>query len=179
MLNQPGHWHLAIISLTAVSLSQKTFSKVLIFNSLWPSDAIWRHRSGSTLAHVMACCLTNQRWLLVSDVLWHSPQSNFTKVLTIVDFLWVRSGVSHMTVISQRMMTSSNGTFSALLAICSGNSPIPGEFPAQRPVTPSLIFSLICVWVNDWVNNREAGDLRRYRAHYGVTVMKCTSYSYV
>ena len=28
------------------------------FNSLWPSDAIWRCRSGSTLAQVMACCLT-------------------------------------------------------------------------------------------------------------------------
>ena len=26
-------------------------------------------------------------------------------------------------------------TFSALLAICAGNSPVPGEFPAQRPVT--------------------------------------------
>ena len=26
-------------------------------------------------------------------------------------------------------------TFSALVAICAGNSPIPGEFPAQRPVT--------------------------------------------
>ena len=25
-------------------------------------------------------------------------------------------------------------TFSALLAICAGNSPVPGEFPAQRPV---------------------------------------------
>ena len=29
-------------------------------------------------------------------------------------------------------------TFSALLAICAGNSPIPGEFPAQRPVTRSF-----------------------------------------
>ena len=28
-------------------------------------------------------------------------------------------------------------TFSALLAICAGNSPVPGEFPAQRPVTRS------------------------------------------
>ena len=26
-------------------------------------------------------------------------------------------------------------TFSALLAICAGNSPVPGEFPTQRPVT--------------------------------------------
>ena len=29
-------------------------------------------------------------------------------------------------------------TFSALLAICAGNSPVPGEFPAQRPVTSSV-----------------------------------------
>ena len=29
-------------------------------------------------------------------------------------------------------------TFSALLAICAGNSPVPGEFPAQRPTTQSF-----------------------------------------
>ena len=29
-------------------------------------------------------------------------------------------------------------TFSALLALCAGNSPVPGEFPAQRPVTRSF-----------------------------------------
>ena len=29
----------------------------------------------------------------------------------------------------------------------------------------ALIFSLICLWINGWVNNREAGDLRRCRAH--------------
>ena len=28
--------------------------------------------------------------------------------------------------------------FSALPAICAGNSPVPGEFPAQRPVTRSF-----------------------------------------
>ena len=35
------------------------------------------------------------------------------------------------------MMTSSNETFPALLAICVGNSPVTGEFPAQRPMTRS------------------------------------------
>ena len=35
----------------------------------------------------------------------------------------------------------------------------------------ALMFSLICVWINDWVNNREAGDLRCYCAHYDVIVM--------
>ena len=29
-------------------------------------------------------------------------------------------------------------TFSELLAICAGNSPVPGEFPGQRPVTRSF-----------------------------------------
>ena len=33
------------------------------------------------------------------------------------------------------------------------------------------MFSLICVWINSWVNNREAGDLRHHRGHYGVSVM--------
>ena len=35
----------------------------------------------------------------------------------------------------------------------------------------ALIFSLICVWINGWVNNREAGDLIRNRAHNDVIVM--------
>ena len=62
-------------------------------------------------------------------------------------------------------------TFSALLALCARNSPVTGEFPAQRPVTRDLMFSLICTWTNDWVNNRDAGDLRRHRGHYDVTIM--------
>ena len=62
-------------------------------------------------------------------------------------------------------------TFSALLALCVGNSPVTGEFPAQRPVTRDLMFSLRCVWINGWVKNVEAGDLKRYRAHYDVIVM--------
>ena len=33
----------------------------------------------------------------------------------------------------------------------------------------ALMFSLICAWINSWVKNREAGDLRRHRAHYDVT----------
>ena len=35
----------------------------------------------------------------------------------------------------------------------------------------ALMFSLISNWLNSWVNNREAGDLRRHRADYYVTVM--------
>ena len=39
-------------------------------------------------------------------------------------------------------------------------------------VVVGFVFSLICVWINGWVNNREAGDLWRYRTHYDVTVMR-------
>ena len=45
------------------------------------------------------------------------------------------------------------------------NSPHKGQWCG------ALMFSLICVWINGGVNNREAGDLGRYRAHYDVTVM--------
>ena len=61
--------------------------------------------------------------------------------------------------------------FSALLALCAGNSPVTGEFSSQRPVTRSFAAFFNCAWINGWVNNREAGDLRRNRAHYDVTVM--------
>ena len=62
-------------------------------------------------------------------------------------------------------------TFSVLLAICAGNSPVPGEFPAQRPVTHSLDVFFDLRPNNGWVNNGEAGDLRHHRAHYDVIVM--------
>ena len=40
----------------------------------------------------------------------------------------------------------------------------------------ALMFSFIDVWINDWVNNREAGDLRRQRGHYDVIVMESKLY---
>ena len=61
--------------------------------------------------------------------------------------------------------------FSALLAICAGNSPVPVNSLHKGQWRGALMFSLICVWINDWVNNREAGDLRRQRGHYDVTLM--------
>ena len=45
------------------------------------------------------------------------------------------------------------------------NSPYKGQWRG------ALMFSMNCIWIKDWVNNREAGDLRRHRAHYDVTLM--------
>ena len=52
-------------------------------------------------------------------------------------------------------------TFSALLALCAGNSSVSG----------ALIFSLIWAWTNGWATNRNVSDLRWHRAHYDVSVM--------
>ena len=49
---------------------------------------------------------------------------------------------------------------------CPVSSPHKGQWRG------ALMFSLICVWTNGWVNNHKAGDLRRYRAHYDVIVMR-------
>ena len=45
------------------------------------------------------------------------------------------------------------------------NSPHKGQWRG------ALMFSLICACINGWVNNGEAGDLRRHRPHYVVIVM--------
>ena len=68
------------------------------------------------------------------------------------------------------MKTSSNGNIFRVTGSLCG-SPVTGEFPSQRAVTRRFDVFLICVWINGWVNNREAGDLGRSRVHYDVTVM--------
>ena len=63
-------------------------------------------------------------------------------------------------------------TFSVLLAICEGNSPITGEFPSQRPMTQSfdVFFDLR---LNKRLSKQSRrGDLRRHRTHYNVIVMQ-------
>ena len=45
------------------------------------------------------------------------------------------------------------------------NSPHKGQWRG------TLMFPLICTRIDGWVNNREAGDLRRHRGHYDFTVM--------
>ena len=47
-------------------------------------------------------------------------------------------------------------TSSALLAICVGNSPVPGEFPAQRPVTRSF-YVFFDLRLNKWLSKQSWG----------------------
>ena len=92
----------------------------------------------------------------------------------------MQSIVSHQTPHgTPAMMTSSNGNNKAArycpfvreIHRWSVNCPHKGQWRW------ALLFSLICAWINGWVNNREAGDLRRHRAHYDVTVMARARFS--
>ena len=45
----------------------------------------------------------------------------------------------------------------------------PVNSPHKGKRRRALMFSLICAWINGWVNKGEAGDLRRHRTHYDVS----------
>ena len=49
---------------------------------------------------------------------------------------------------------------------------LPVDSPDKGQWCGALMFSLICAWTNNWANNRDAGDLRRHRAHHHAIVMK-------
>ena len=68
------------------------------------------------------------------------------------------------------MMTTSNGN------IFRVTGHLRGEFTGHQWIlrtkaSDAELFSLTCARINGWVNNGEAGDLRRHRAHYDVSVM--------
>ena len=59
---------------------------------------------------------------------------------SLKDMIFIQTGVDilemiNLPVLPMNTMKSSNGKFSALLAVCAGNSSVTGEFTAQRPVT--------------------------------------------
>ena len=62
-------------------------------------------------------------------------------------------------------------TYSALLTLSVGNSPVTGEFPSQKPVTLRFGVFFDLRLKNSWANNRDTGDSRRHRTHYDVAVI--------
>ena len=108
--------------------------------------------------------------LRVLRVFWDSPK--YRKV-TAKSTSWYRNYGYVITQLQTTWWRHQMETFSALLALCEGNSPVPVNSPHKGQWRGALMFSLICGGINNWVNNREAGDLRRHRGRYDVIVMKC------
>ena len=81
-------------------------------------------------------------------------------------------GIYKSSKVQLHMMMPPKGNVSAILALCDGNPPVTGELPSQRPVMWSFHVFFDLHQKNGWENSRYAGDLRRHRAHYCVTVMR-------
>ena len=75
----------------------------------------------------------------------------------------------------ENMMTSSNENISRVTGHLCGEFTGHPWISRTKSVTRSFDFSFICAWINGWVNNREADDLRRHRVHHDVTVMNFLS----
>ena len=85
---------------------------------------------------------------------------------TLTEYKWQHS----ITIPLQLMMTSSNGNM-GFWPFVRGIHRSPVNSPRKNQWRGALIFSLIWPWINGWLNNGDAGGLRRHRAHYDVTVM--------
>ena len=68
-------------------------------------------------------------------------------------------------------MTSSNGNIFRVTGHLCGEFTGPRWIPHTKASDAELWCFFICVWINDWLNNREAGDMRRHHAHYDSSVM--------
>ena len=119
----------------------------LIMNKVWwhlSEDIIMRYdntnQQNKIVNWISKIALRSQRgqWVI------HCSQ-----MMYIVHYIWDVEGViMTVTGIPQDTMVAiilnsawwrhQMETFSALLAICAGNSPVPGEFHTQRPVTRSF-----------------------------------------
>ena len=62
-------------------------------------------------------------------------------------------------------------TFSMLWPFVRGIHWSPVNSPHKSQWRGALMFSFIYVWIDGWVNNPEAGDLRHHHAHYDVIVI--------
>ena len=132
-----------------------------------------KHQSPVSLAFVRWI----PRWSVNSPHKWPVTRKIFP--FNDVIMVWICSFVVRSLPSRSDCFTTSRGpfswwrhqmeTFSALLAICTGNSPVNSLHKGQW--RGALMFSLICARINGWVNNRDAGDLRRHRTHYDVIVM--------
>ena len=110
-----------------------------------PSDAIWRQWSWTTLAQVMACCLTapshylNQCWLIIRGVLWHTSESSFAGIAQGID-----SGYEFEKYILKNIFKSPRGQWVkaelCLRMFCGCNS----ATLSHRYVTPNMFCFIYC-----------------------------------
>ena len=133
------------------------------------NNLIWAYSTVSFLKNASLCNIARGVVILMLQI-QRELKYNLDMPLAR-NVLWLNGDGESEQVSEQLWWRHQMETFSALLALCAGKSPVTGEFPSQRPVTQSFdVFFDLCL-NNGWVNNCEAGNLRCHRSHYDVRVM--------
>ena len=109
-------------------------------------------------------CRWLSRKLLIHEWLWFKIVRNITPTSMQSKWAYLSYHMNHDDVIKWKH-------FPCYWPFVRGIHRSPVNSPHKGQWRGAFMFSLICAWINRWVNNREAGDLRRYRAHYDVIVM--------
>ena len=118
----------------------------------------------SLFIHWMKCSLVGCYWEYDSGALSHF-QGNETQLLC--DAIHCNQTNIHDDVIKWKH-------FPSYWPFVRGIHWTPVNSPHKGQWCRALMFSLICTWINGWINNREADDLRRHHGHYDVTIIFCT-----
>ena len=132
-------------------------------------NATYQLRDSVTLAIFLNFHRQISRYLEVVEYRWQTYQSPGDAILLVQFYgdmrMWTSDLISsHDDVIKWKHFPR-YGPFVRRIHLSPVNSPHKCQWRG------ALMFSLICVWINGSVNNPEAGDSRRHRAHYDVTVM--------
>ena len=141
-------WFLQKVTSSALKGTNVTHTLSMV--SKYPS---WRLRycfPKNQIAHTLMCIDTNQNTLCSFE---NGCQSIFSGI-------WQQS--------CNVMMTSSNGNIFRVTGPLCGNSPVKGDFPNKDQWRGALMFYLICAEIKCWVNDGDAGDLRRHPTQYDV-----------
>ena len=132
---------------------------------------------------------TIREWLQLSKINWKclfntkciskcrlQNGSHFSGLMLFFLFSFLQTAVTFISGGAPGMGSTNTGgklwwrhpmeTFSELLAICAMEFTGHRWIPRTKASDAELWCFLICAWINGWVNNREAGDLRRHRTHY-------------
>ena len=100
----------------------------------------------------------NQHWFIINccKISWHFIKIHNETFQTVFLASYAVQSDSYVTLSNNTWWRHQMETFSALLALCAGNSPVTGEFPTQRPVTRSfdVFFDL---WLNKGLSKQSWG----------------------
>ena len=156
-----GRFGLRIISVLNIQQDEIANQTIrLLITRIWNG---FHSTERKKLVHHQICLMKITRYLML--LLSTTPWSLSTTQLCDMLVYYIKA----YSLLAHTWWRHQMEAFSALLALCAGISPVPVNSPHKGQRRGALMLSLICAWMNDWVNNCEAGDLRR--VHYDVIVM--------